>query len=468
MKRKLTILETISITSMLFGLFFGAGNLIFPAYMGQSAGANVWPALLGFLITGVGMPLLAVISLGLTGSKGLLDMSSRISKPFGYFFTCALYLTIGPFFACPRCITVPFEVGIKRLVPSSVNEHISLLIFSLIFFGLILYFSLRPGKILVWIGKILNPIFIIVLGILVITALVHPAGSISSFTPLSNYQGGALSQGVLDGYNTMDTLAGLAFGIIVVDVIKKLGIEKDDDVAKSTVKAGLFSCLFMAFIYILVALAGAASRGYAAESDNGGAVLYSIANHYFPSFGPILLAAIVFFACLKTIIGLVTSCATTFSEMFPKFLSYNKWVVLFSSITFAIANVGLTSIIQISLPVLMMLYPLAITLTLLTLGSRIFGHHQEIGIPVMTSVFISSIFYLIRALPASWISAIHAERMIQFLEAYLPFYKIGFGWICPAALGLLIGFSILLVQKVSQKSLKVSHKGGMPQRPLVR
>lgn len=116
----------------------------------------------------------------------------------------------------------------------------------------------------------------------------------------------------------------------------------------------------------------------------------------------------------------------------------------------------------------MMLYPLAITLTLLTLGSRIFGHHQEIGIPVMTSVFISSIFDLIRALPASWISAIHAERMIQFLEAYLPFYKIGFGWICPAALGLLIGFSILLVQKVSQKSLKVSHKGGMPQRPLVR
>ena len=118
MKTKLTWGETLSITSMLFGLFFGAGNLIFPAYLGQEAGSNIYPALLGFLITGVGMPMMTVAALGITGSDGLLDLSQKAGRHFGYIFTCALYLTIGPFFASPRCVTVPFEIGAKALLPA--------------------------------------------------------------------------------------------------------------------------------------------------------------------------------------------------------------------------------------------------------------------------------------------------------------------------------------------------------------
>ena len=446
MKTRLNLTETLSITSMLFGLFFGAGNLIFPAFMGQAAGRSVLPALLGFLMTGVGMPMLAVATLGITGSNGVLDLSEKISKPFGYFFTCALYLTIGPFFACPRCVTVPFEVGIRPLLPSGMNPQLALFIFSFAFFLATLWFSLRPSKILTWTGKILNPIFLVILGVLLITALLSPIGHIADFEPTEAYRSSTILHGFLDGYNTMDTLAGLAFGIIVVDVIKTLGISKPEHIAANTVRAGIFSCLLMGLIYFLVALAGAESRGYSEIYDNGGAVLAAISWHYFPGIGSVLLASIVLFACLKTVIGLVTSCSSTFEEMFPHGLKYRQLVILFSSIIFIISNVGLSSIIQISIPVLMMLYPLSITLIILMLAKHFFNVHKTVLRSVMTAVLISSVFDFCRAMPASWISFLHLEGMISFLEQYLPFFDSGFGWIAPSILGLIIGCVLYFFQ----------------------
>ena len=145
MKRNLNFSELLSVGSMLFGLFFGAGNLIFPAFMGQAAGRNVLPALLGFLVTGVGLPLLAVISLGATRSDGLLQLSQKVGRKYGYLFTCALYLTIGPFFAAPRCFTVVFETGIAPILPAGVSPRVGLFVFSLAFFAIMLSISLRPG-----------------------------------------------------------------------------------------------------------------------------------------------------------------------------------------------------------------------------------------------------------------------------------------------------------------------------------
>ena len=135
---------------MLFGLFFGAGNLIFPVLMGQMAGHQVIAATAGFLVTGVGLPLLGVAALGIGKAEGLQDLSSRVSQRFGLFFTCLLYLTIGPFFAIPRCASVSFTVGIEALVPQW-DPRLSLAIFSILFFAIVLFFSLRPGKILVWV-----------------------------------------------------------------------------------------------------------------------------------------------------------------------------------------------------------------------------------------------------------------------------------------------------------------------------
>ena len=156
MKKKLSFKEYVYVASMLFGMFFGAGNLIFPVHMGQSAGSNVWTAVLGFLITGVGLPLLGVAALGISRSTGLFDLSSKTGKPYGYFFTCLLYLTIGPFFAIPRCATTSFTVGLEQLLPKSDYGRLYLFLFTFAFFLAALMFSLFPGKILTWVGKIMR------------------------------------------------------------------------------------------------------------------------------------------------------------------------------------------------------------------------------------------------------------------------------------------------------------------------
>ena len=156
MKQKLSFKEYIYVASMLFGMFFGAGNLIFPVYMGQVAGRNMWAAVLGFLITGVGLPLLGVAALGISRSNGLFDLSHKVGRPYAFFFTCALYLTIGPFFAIPRCATTSFTVGLEQILPHDDKSWLYLLLFSLLFFAVTLVLSLRPGKILTYVGKVLT------------------------------------------------------------------------------------------------------------------------------------------------------------------------------------------------------------------------------------------------------------------------------------------------------------------------
>ncbi len=442
MKRRLTASETLSITSMLFGLFFGAGNLIFPAYMGQAAGRNMLPALLGFLISGVGLPLLAVAALGVTHSDGLLALSSKVGKGYGYFFTCALYLTIGPFFAIPRCFTVPFETGVAAIIPPDVPPRLALFGFTLVFFALMLFFSLRPGKILVWVGKLLNPLFLLVFAWIMGTALLHPMGSVAAVTPAPEYAAAPLATGVLEGYNTMDALAGLAFGIVVVNVITSLGVEKPGDVAFCTVYSGAFACLLMAAIYAVTVVVGAQSRGVFPVAENGGAALSAIARYYFPGAGAYLFAAMIFFACLKTSVGLITSCSETFEGMFPGTLSYRQWAVVFSVASLAFANIGLTGIIKLSIPVLMMLYPLAMTLIILSLTEHFFHAEPLVYRLVTAFTLVCACVDFLAALPEGARRVLHTDGIVAFFGQILPFSRFGLGWVCPALLGFCLALAL--------------------------
>lgn len=438
MKRSLNGKETVFVASMLFGMFFGAGNLIFPVSMGQLSGNNMWQAAAGFLITGVGLPLLGVAALGISREDGLMGLSSRVGRRYGKFFTCILYLTIGPFFAIPRCATVAYTVGVERIIPDSMQTAV-LAVFSLLFFAAVLFFSLRPGEILTWIGKVLNPLFLLFLGLLVIRALLSPMGSISGAAPEGAYAAGAFYQGFLEGYNTMDALAGLAFGIIVVNVIRDLGVENPGDVAKNTVRSGILSSVLMAVIYVLVTVVGAQSRGVFPPSSNGGEALALIAGHYFGPAGAVILAAAVTLACLKTAVGLITSCGETFQKIFPKGPSYRKWAVLFSTLSFLIANLGLDAIVSWSKPVLLFLYPLAITLILLTLFGRLFGNDGRVYRWVTGFTAAAAAVDFINALPGQVLSALRLEKTAEAVRDFLPFAENGFGWICPALLGLVIG-----------------------------
>lgn len=451
-KTKLTPREYVYVASMLFGMFFGAGNLIFPVSVGQQAGSSIWAAAAGLLITGVGLPLLGVAALGISRSTGLYDLSSKAGRPYGMFFTCLLYLTIGPFFAIPRCATTSFSVGLEQILPHSGPAWLYLLLFTALFFAAALFFSLRPGKILVWIGKLLNPCFLVLLGVLVIAALARPGAAVSQVEPLDGYASQPFFTGFLAGYNTMDALASLAFGIVVVQVIRGLGVDEPGAVAASTVRSGVFSCLLMGLIYLAVTIVGAQSRGLFEPAENGGVALAQIARHYLGDAGLLVLAATVTLACLKTAVGLITSCAETFAALFPNGPQYRAWAVIFSTVSFLFANLGLSAIIDYSVPVLMFLYPLSIVLILLALFGQFFHHSQAVYGWTLGLTLPAALYDLLAALPKSVHQLLHLDALLEQVGRVLPLSSVGLGWICPAALGLVIGLAVYLPGRKRQRA----------------
>ncbi|NLN14201.1 MAG: branched-chain amino acid transport system II carrier protein [Tissierellia bacterium] len=445
MDKKLNFREYIYLASMLFGLFFGAGNLIFPVFMGQLAGSNIWFSILGFLITGVGLPLLGIVAMGISRSSGLYDLASRVNPLYSLFFTCALYLTIGPFFAIPRTATVSFEVGIAPLIPES-QTSLWLGIFSFLFFLCVLLFSLKPSNILVYVGKILNPIFLLFLSILIIASIINPMGSLSDFPATGAYEYNSFFQGFIEGYNTMDALASLAFGIVVINAIKNLGVKDPKSIALSTIKSGILSTSLMALIYAFLAIIGAQSLGITSISANGGQALAIVSEHYFGRAGALLLAATITVACLKTAVGLITSCSETFASIFKNSLSYRSYAILFCSISFGIANVGLNNIISFSIPALMFLYPLAIVLILLSLFHGAFKGDRRVYKIVTAFTLPAAIMDLIGALPEGLVGVLNLSLIIDWSKTYIPFYHIGMGWLVPSLVGLIIA---LLVSKIN-------------------
>ena len=431
MKKHLTFKQKILVDGTLFGMFFGAGNLIFPVHLGQLAGRNVVPAMIGFIITAVGIPIMGVAAIGNTHSDGLQQLSNKVGKGYGYVFSCLLYLTIGPGFAIPRCATTSFTVGVAPMLGAGASESIALLIFSVIFFAIVLILSLHPGEITVWIGKVITPIFLVFLAILVVTALINPSASVSAVEPAAGYQTGALSLGFIEGYG----------------IIRSMGVTDDSDVAKDVLSSGLLTSIPMIVIYVTTILMGTQSRGLFETSENGGIALAQISGHYLGRAGSLVLAVTITCACLKTAIGLVTSCSDAFSRMFPKGLSYRAWAVIFTVLSFLISNFGLSKIISYSLPLLLFLYPLAITLILLALFGNLFHHDRAVYVSVTAFTCIAALFDLAKALPANLKTTLHLDGAVGLAEKILPFFDISLGWVLPAFVGLVLGLVIHFAKK---------------------
>ncbi len=446
--KKLTLKQRILVAGTLFGMFFGAGNLIFPVHLGQLAGSNMLAATIGFIITAVSIPILGVAAIGRTHSDGLQALSSKVGKGYGYFFTVLLYLTIGPCFAIPRCATVSFSTGVFPLFGEGANEKLLLFIFSAIFFAAVLAASLFPGKITVWIGKIINPLFLIFLLILVIAALTNPPASVSEVAPADGYDSvvSAFFSAFIEGYGTMDAIAGLAFGIVVIDIIRGMGVTKDSDIAHDVLISGILTGALMALIYVLTVLMGTQSRGLFDISANGGIAFAQIAESNLGKAGLAVLAVTITFACLKTSIGLVTSCASTFCKMFPGFLNYKIWAVIFTLFSFVVSNVGLTSIINYSLPALMLLYPLAITLIILALTEKLFGRDRAVYVSVTAFTAVAAVFDFLKTLPESTQAFLHTAPLTAFAGKILPLFDLGLGWVIPALAGLALGLVIHFVK----------------------
>lgn len=447
MQKKLSFSSYLVIGVMLFALFFGAGNLIFPAQLGQYAGTNLWPAIIGFLITGVGLPFLGILAMGFSGSRNLQDLASRIHPVYAVVFTSLLYLTIGPFFAAPRTGAVAFDIGIAPFIAEGYTQ-IALIIFTLLFFGLTLWLSLNPAKIVDRVGKVLSPGIIILLLALLVMVVINPIGAIQS--PTDAYADGAFMKGFTEGYNTMDALASLVFGIIVINVLRSMGVTSKRGILAATAKTGAVATAFLAIIYVGIAYLGATTTEKFGLFDTGGPVLSEASSYYFGTVGLVLLAVVIILACLTTAIGLMTACGEYFHTIMPK-VSYKVFVTIFTTFCFVVANFGLANIITYSIPVLMFLYPLAVVLMLLTFTSPLFNHSRLVYVSATVVAFMISTVDGLKTLCQlleidyfGWLAPI-----ITFYENALPLYTEGLGWLLPVLAIMLVTGIIARLQKVA-------------------
>lgn len=454
-ERKLTKKDYFVVSSLLFALFFGAGNLIFPLHLGQLAGHNWLPATLGFLVTGVLLPLLSVLAIAITRSKGVYDVGLPLGSTFALVFMVLIHATIGPLFGTPRTATVSFTVGLAPLVPQQ-YQHVALFGFSALFFLAAFLLSYKENNIASNLGKVLNPVFLALLFLVFLVSFLKPMGSVSQAAPTAQYLHGAFTNGFLEGYNTMDALAGLAFGVTVVTAVRAMGKKREKSVAAVTAKAGFFSMSAVAVIYLLLIVVGAMSLGRFKLSADGGVAFSQIVNAYAGSFGQAVLATLITVTCLTTAVGLVAAFAQDFHAHFPK-VSYHTWLALSCLASFLTANFGLEQIIAWSTPMLMFLYPLSMVLILLSVFSPLFKRDGAVYFMVVLFTVVPAFFDMVVAFPAVVSQSAFGKAVAAFRLHYLPLASIGLSWVVPALVGLVLGLGIYFYKK-ARVSVGVTEK----------
>jgi len=434
MKKK----DTFFVGLMLFSMFFGAGNLIFPPFLGVGAGTSFWPAIVGFILTGVGLPLLVITAIAFV-KDGANTLGNRVHPWFGAIFTVIVYLSIGPFFGIPRNANVAFEMGFKSLLGNSVqNQPMMLLGFTAVFFLLVFLLSLNPTKVVDYMGQFITPVLLLSIAVLCITGFLKLDKPLQA--PSENYQTASLFKGFIDGYSTMDALAALAFGIVILTTIQQKGVKDKKKLTSFTVKAALVAGAALALVYVAIGLLGAKMAGYG-TFDNGTAVLSATATLMLGNGGKLLLGLIFTLACFTTCVGLTIACGEYFSKMAPK-VSYRVVVTLVTIGSFLIANLGLNQIINISVPFLVMAYPLTIVLVVLPFLHRFFGGSQKVYAGAMLLTGIVSLYDGLKMFGLKW-------ELFDTLLSRLPLSTVGLDWVVPAIVGALAGLGFEKLQPTS-------------------
>lgn len=438
-----TFKERCLIGLTLFSMFFGAGNLIFPPFLGALAGESTLTALSGFAVTAVLFPILGVAAVARSG--GLTTLASRVHPAFAFLFTLLIYLSIGPCLAIPRTAGTSFEMAIAPLFSGEGALTGSIMGFeahaaaqaaySVFFFLLAFTIALNPEKLTQRLGKILSPTLLTLIAVLFVAVIINPIGSYGSVH--APYDVSPLVRGFIEGYQTMDTLAALNFGLIIAMNIRALGVQKDSGVVRETILAGFVAGLLLITVYAALAHIGAEAGGAGLTGENGAQTLTGVVTTIFGPFGLCILGAIFFIACLNTCVGLLSCCSNYFRDTFPV-LGYRGWLTVFAVTSTIIANAGLTAILKFSIPVLVAIYPIALVLIILAFLHPFIASHR-FAYPV-TMLFTGA-----SAITAGFAQAGFKLPFFADFFAKMPFAAEGLDWVVPAAAGLLVGVAISLV-----------------------
>ncbi|TCI39388.1 MULTISPECIES: branched-chain amino acid transport system II carrier protein [unclassified Exiguobacterium] len=401
----------------IFALFFGAGNLLFPPMLGALAGENLFPALVGFVITGVGLPLLALFAVARVGG-GSDQIAQYIPKRLALLLTGLMYVAIGPFFGIPRTAAVTYEMGVVPFLgaPSTFTLAIS----STVFFGLTFLLTLRAQKLIEIIGRIITPILLVLLAGIGITNLVAPLGS--PVAPAAGYETwlGALGEGFKQGYLTMDVFGALVFGAIVLVTLKANGMSDQKEASSLLRTSGLLAVTCLMLVYISLASIGANMTGVTGTTD-GASLLQTFAGTSFGQVGMLALGAAVFLACLTTAVGLISEFSRFMSNTFES-LKYYQVVIGTTLFGYLISLVGLGTLIEIAIPLLTLLYPVMIALVLVSVTERIQRNPQVAMKATVYTALVFSLFETAQGL---------APTAVTAWITNLPMAEIGLAWAVP-------------------------------------
>lgn len=420
----------------LFSMFFGAGNLIFPPSLGALAGTNTWVAMAGFAVTAIGFPILGVIAVAQSG--GLLSLAGRVHPAFASLFTLLIYLSIGPCLAIPRTASTSFEMAVAPFLNQGSQNALARFLYSAVFFTIAYVVALKPDKLTDRLGKVLTPCLLTLIVIVFAGCLIHPPGLYGP--PAGAYTKNPFVRGFLEGYQTMDTMAGLNFGIIISLNISAMGIKKGDIVVRETIKAGFIAGGVLLLVYGALAHVGAVTGGAFGSGANGAQTLNQAVRFLYGGFGLAMLAAIFLIACLNTCIGLISCCGRYFATIVPN-IGYRLWAFIFAAVSLLISSAGLNKILAISVPVLNAIYPLAIVLILL---SFFFRDGKRFRAIYVSAVFLTGAAGVLLSLEQTGL------RVLTPVLSLLPFYSMDLGWIGPSVMGLFFGGAVCLLQKKAE------------------
>lgn len=419
--KKTSAKDFIVIGFALFAMFFGAGNLIFPPYMGKLVGDQAPVAIIGFLITGVGLPLSGIIACAKINGT-FSDISGRVGKVFAVISTTALILAIGPMLAIPRTAATTFELAVHPIFPS-----ISPVIAVIIYFAICLAFVLRPSGIVDSIGKVLTPVLLVMLAIIIVKGLISPIGPVVS----TNFEG-VFSKSLLEGYQTMDAMASVIFASIILTAVRAKGYKEEKDVVSVTIKSGLVAIVGLAFVYGGLMILGSQTSTLIPGEIGRSALVVEIVKRDLGNAGTVILGVAVGLACLTTAIGLISTGAQYFSGLTKGKVSYNAFAIVISVVSALLGTGGVEKIVKFAVPVLLVLYPIVIVLIIITLAGKAVKNNSVVRVTVYTTLIVS-ILDTVNMLTGGSVA------FLKSLLAIIPLSNVGFSWLVPAVIAFIIG-----------------------------
>ena len=414
---------------MLFALFFGAGNLIFPPVLGASAGDRLPAVMAGFLITGVLLPLVAVIAVSTSG-EGILGLARRVGGRFGAVAPAAVYLSIGPLYAIPRVVTVAYELATRPVLEllGAAPDRWTLPAHAAGFLAVSVLIALRPSRLADRVGRWLTPALLALIVVLCVATIA--GGGVVERAAAGPYAASPFSTGLTQGYLTMDVLAATVFGIVVIQTLRSRGIGSTGRVVRATAVAGGIAATLLAAVYIGLAMIGARTDGAA---DDGTALLRSAASSALGPAGVIVFAAIVILACLTTSVGLLSAWAGYAYATLPR-TTFSRHLVAGAGCALILSNLGLAVIIRIVAPLTLLLYPITITLVAATILDVVAPGRLRTA--YTWPVAVAGVLGLVSALAEAGWNAPSA------LLARSGAWNGSTGWIAPTLLALVLGAAL--------------------------